>query len=255
MPDAPGVAVTRAEEDSAALASALASAGLVPVVTPLLRIAPLETSELAAQLTGGAFDWTVCTSRHAVDALGAACASLGMAPADVVRGRIGAVGRRTADALCALGLRVDLVPDVADAMHLAGAMLALDAVPRRVLFPRAREAREALPTALRDAGWTVVDVVAYDTVTDEAGGAALRAALEAGTVSAITLASGSAARALATLVPRALLSRARLVSIGPTTTADAAACGLPIAAQAETPSMASLADVTRRILLDSLAHA
>lgn len=258
MPDVPdvlGVAVTRAEEDAEALASALTGAGLTAIGAPLLRVTPLPPDALAAELRSGGFDWTVCTSRHAVEALGAACASLQAPPAEAVRGRLGAVGRRTAGALEALGLHVDLVPAVSDAMHLADAMLALDATPQRVLFPRAREAREALPAALRQAGWTVVDVVAYDTVPNEAGGAALCESLAAGTIAAITLASGSAARALASLVPRALWSRARLVSIGPTTTADAAACGLPIAAQAETPTMASLAEATRRILLDSLAHA
>ena len=252
MPDVPdvlGVAVTRAEEDADALASALTGAGLTAIGAPLLRVTPLPPDALAAELRSGGFDWTVCTSRHAVEALGAACASLQAPPAEAVRGRLGAVGRRTAGALEALGLHVDLVPAVSDAM------LALDATPQRVLFPRAREAREALPAALRQAGWTVVDVVAYDTVPNEAGGAALCESLAAGTIAAITLASGSAARALASLVPRALWSRARLVSIGPTTTADAAACGLPIAAQAETPTMASLAEATRRILLDSLAHA
>lgn len=257
MPERPGVAVTRADEDAAPLAAALEDVGLRAVRTPLLRVALTSPESLGHTIaTEGAFDWLVCTSRHGVEALAAACAMRGAAPRDLAIAQVGAVGRRTAEALEAIGVRVDLVPDVSDALHLAEAMLARAAGrTSRVLFPRAREAREALPGALRDAGWVVLDVACYETLPLPEGGAQLADALARGVVSAVTLASGSAARAFSQWVPADLWRSARLVSIGPTTTADAAACGLSIAAQATAPTVAALADATRRILSDSFAHA
>lgn len=257
MPERPGVAVTRAEEDAAPLVTALGEVGLRAVRTPLLRVALTSPDALANTLTTeGPFDWLVCTSRHGVDALAAACAMRGVAPRDLGIAQVGAVGRRTAEALEAIGVRVDLVPAVSDALHLAEAMLGrAEGRTRRVLFPRAREAREALPEALRHAGWAVLDVASYDTLPLAEGGAQLAGALACGAVAAVTFASGSAARAFALSVPAELWRSARLVSIGPTTTADAAACGLSIAAQATAPTVAALADATRRILSDSFAHA
>lgn len=257
MPERPGVAVTRADEDAAPLVTALEDVGLRAVRTPLLRVELTSPESLGHTIdTEGAFDWLVCTSRHGVEALAAACAMRGVAPRDLAIAQAGAVGRRTAEALEAIGVHVDLVPDVPDALHLAEAMLARAAGrTSRVLFPRAREAREALPGALRDAGWVVIDVACYDTLPLPEGGAQLADALARGAVSAVTLASGSAARAFSQWVPADLWRSARLVSIGPTTTADAAACGLSIAAQATAPTVAALADATRRILSDSFAHA
>lgn len=257
MPERPGVAVTRADDDAAPLVAALEDVGLRAVRTPLLRVALTSPDALANTMaTEAPFDWLVCTSRHGVEALAAACEVRGVSPRDLGIAAVGAVGRRTAEALQAIGVRVDLVPDIADALHLAEAILArAEGRTGRVLFPRAREAREALPTALRDAGWSVVDVACYDTLPRPEGAAQLAAALAQGAVSAVTLASGSAARALSQFVPAERWRSARLVSIGPTTTADAVACGLTIAAQASAPTVTALAAATRRILSDSLAHA
>ena len=265
MPERPGVAVTRAEEDAAPLVAALEAVGLRAVCTPLLQFAPSSpdplVGELADALTalradGASTEWLVCTSRHAVTALAHSCGALGIAPASLNFAQVGAVGRRTAEALEAIGVPVTLVPDVSDAAHLAAAMLSRSGgVPARVLFPRAREAREAMPTALRYAGWEVNDVTCYETLPSADGATRLAAALSRGELGAVTLASGSAARAFSQCVPAALWGRARLVSIGATTTADATACALPIAAQATEPTVAALADATRRILSESFAHA
>jgi uroporphyrinogen-III synthase len=57
------------------------------------------------------------------------------------------------------------------------------------------------------------------------------------------------------MIPAARLAQARLVSIGPTTTAAAHAAGLVVAAEAPTATMEALADATRRILTGTLSHA
>ena len=73
------------ERQVALLSPQRLGAGLTAIGAPLLRVTLLPPDELAAQLRSGGFDWTVCTSRHAVEALGAACASLQTPPAEAVR--------------------------------------------------------------------------------------------------------------------------------------------------------------------------
>jgi uroporphyrinogen-III synthase len=94
---------------------------------------------------------------------------------------------------------VDLVPTRRNAEALAEALIAIGVgAPHRVLFPCAAGARDALPARLRAGGATVDEAVLYDTVDDPDGAARLRAALAAGEVDAVTLASPSAVESLVT---------------------------------------------------------
>lgn len=263
MADAHGVAVTRAAEDCDTLVRALESRAVRAVVTPLLRYEMLDPSPLVRLIAASSsYDWLVCTSRHAVDQVAAACREAGVAPGDLAFGRVGAVGEGTADALRTAGFAVDSRPAVADASHLASAMLEWEravrrraSTPPRAFFPRASGARDELPSMLRGAGWVVDDVPCYETHSCEDGARRLVELIERGEVGAVTLASGSACRAFAEHVPTSLWAATRLVSIGPTTSAVAREVGLDIAAQSPRPAMDAFADTAQRVLLDSLTHA
>ena len=251
------VAVTRAADDALALAVALDGLGLRPVITPLLRIVYRDAGALADRLAEWAeYDWIACTSRHAVAALARSCERANVSTRLLGMLRIAAVGGATASALASLGIPASVVPEESDAAHLAQSLLntAPDA-GARVLFPRASEARDELPAALRARGLVVDDVVVYDTLPCSEGASTLAAALEANDVAVVTLASGSAARAFATLIHPALWPRTKLVSIGPKTTNAAQSLGLAIAAEADSPGVGALAMAARRTVLDSLAHA
>jgi len=253
----PRVAVTRSAESALALAVALDNVGLTPLITPLLRIAYRDSGALAERLAVWAeYDWIACTSRHAVEALAQACVRANVSVHLLGMLRVAAVGGATASALASLGIPVSVVPEEADAEHLAQSLLDTHPLPgARVLFPRAADARDVLPTVLRAQGLAVDEVVVYDTLPCPEGATTLVAALSQNDLAAVTLASGSAARAFATMVDRALWSRTKLVSIGPTTTDVAHSLGLVIAAEADAPSVGALAMAARRTVLDSLTHA
>jgi uroporphyrinogen-III synthase len=201
----------------------------------------------------GGFDWLACTSRHAVEALAAAVAPrplhTALAAPDGTTPRVAAVGRATAAALRAHGLTAGGPPgDAGDAAALAERLVAAGVgVGTRVLFPRAAGARDALPMRLRAAGAVVVDPVLYDTLADAAGARALADALAAGAVDVVTLASPSAVQALAAAVDRSRLARARLATIGATTSNAVRALGLSVAAQATTPDARALAAAVARL--------
>lgn len=236
------VAVTRADEDAGTLADALRALGATVIVTPLIRIVPRP----APAIDIAAYDWVAFTSRHAVThllaALGERRSPLQVPVGFAHRPQVAAVGLATAAALAAARVPVDLVPARRNAEALAEAMIGIGVGTRdRVLFPCAAGARDALPTRLRASGATVDEAVLYEAVSDPTGGARLRAALAAGEVDAVTLASPSAVDALVEHAGTALATRARLVSIGPTTSEALRTAGLQVAAEARRAGAQALA--------------
>jgi uroporphyrinogen III methyltransferase/synthase len=104
-----------------------------------------------------------------------------------------------------------------------------------VLLPRAAGARAVLPETLRQRGAVVDEVLAYEARTPpDADVAALRAALAAGEIDAVTFASSSTVRSFVALAgPDGVAAMTRagrpcIACIGPVTAETARECGLPV---------------------------
>ncbi|MDX6633014.1 MAG: uroporphyrinogen methyltransferase / synthase, partial [Solirubrobacterales bacterium] len=120
-------------------------------------------------------------------------------------------------------------PDSAVAEALAIALGELELEGRRALVARAAQAREVIPDALRDRG-AAVDVIAlYETRTEAPDAAALAAAEDADYV---TFTASSTVRNLLDAFGGRLPAKAKVVSIGPTTSASARDAGLEVAVEA-----------------------
>lgn len=197
-------------------------------ILPPLEWAPLD--DALHRLS--TYDWIVFTSRNAVAHFSARLAKVAGLPL-TSGARIAAIGAATRDALRGYGMSVDAMPNRAMADAIPAALG--DIVGMRILLPRSDIARPELPTTLRAAGATVDAVTAYRTVaTSDA--AELARQIRNGSVDAITFASGSAVRAFAAAVPRAIdssggwsdASRPRIVVIGPVTATSAAELSIPV---------------------------
>jgi len=119
---------------------------------------------------------------------------------------------------------------------------------KRVLLPRAREARDALPEGLRAHG-AVVDVIpVYDTVREPGDGAALAAELRAARIDAVTFTSSSTVRHFVDLVGREAAACGSFAAavIGPVTAATARELGVPVAVEAEEYTVPGLVDAVAR---------
>jgi len=257
--DGVSVVVTRPRSSGDELADALAAAGA--------RVRWVPTIEIHDPLDGGAtlrgalavpgnYAWIVFTSMHAVDRVMHAAGD-GGALAGV---RLAAVGRATAAALERYGLAAALVPGSARAAALAeelpvpGTSPAPPKIPapfeiparaaasRRVLFPRAQDARPTLPAGLRAKGWEVDEVVAYRTLPAPAPPESMLGALSEAT--AIVFSSPSAVHAYLDMrvaeTGTALPLPPVVVCGGPTTAAAARAAGLAVAAESRGPSPEAL---------------
>ena len=195
--------MTRPEGRNEGLAGRLRELGHEVVVRPLVEIEPIETGPI--ELAG--YDWLILTS--ATGARELKRRATGRAR------KVAAIGQATAEAWG----DVDLVPQVSTQ---EGLLAELSRPAGRVLFAGAEGARRLLADELG------ADFVALYRTNPVHPAEPVQGDL-------VVLASPSTARSLAeltVLIP--------VVTIGPETTAAAAAAGLRLAAEAETPDLDGL---------------
>lgn len=152
------VVVTRAEEQSAGLAAALAAAGATVEPLPLLAVLPPRDRQPLAMAAAdlGRYRWVVFTSANAVRAVLPLLA--GPWPSAVA---VAAVGPATALALARAGVPLRLQAAAARAEGVLAALQPELAPGDRVLLPQAEDAQPVLAAGLRECGARVDQPVAY----------------------------------------------------------------------------------------------
>ncbi len=214
------VAVTRARAQASGLAVRLRDLGAQVVEAPTIRIEHLDGP--APEIP--AFDLVVFSSANGVEALFQRLAAAGRDARVFADSRVAAMGPGTARALADHGIRADIVPErfVAEGMVEALAELEID----RALIARAAEGRDVLLDALAARGVEFEVVALYETVIDPLDAAALAALAE---VDYVTFTSASSARHY---LDAGGPTTARLVSIGPATSAAVRERGLTVDVEA-----------------------
>jgi len=212
------VAVTRARAQASGIAATLRGLGATVVEAPAIRIEPLP-AELP-DLTG--YDLVVFTSVNAVQQLFAR-----VRDARALAGTtVAAIGPGTVAELRLHGIAADVVPERSISEAVLEELTARGPW-RRVLIPRAEEARGLLPEGLRAQGAAVDILPLYRTVAEELDDDARAAALAADYL-CFTSASS------VTLFHRAAgtLAGPRLATIGPVTSDAVRALGFRVDVEA-----------------------
>jgi len=245
------VLVPRAAGQAGSLSGLLRSRGAEPLELPVIEIAPpADPRELAAAvealLMGRRFDWLVLTSANAVAAVRATVEATGGDSGGLAATRVAAVGPATAAALRRWGVTPDCMPPESTGAALAAALPPPGSGTARVLLPRSDLADDRLPGALRAAGYTPVEVIAYRTVGIDAVPPELQRRMAAGEVDWLACTSPSTLAGTLRLLGGRLPATMRLAVIGPTTAAAARAAGLKIDAQAERHTAAGLVEAIER---------
>ncbi|MBI2408636.1 MAG: uroporphyrinogen-III synthase [Gemmatimonadetes bacterium] len=235
------ILVTRAEEDAAAWAERLTRRGAHPVLLPCLSVQPIRDAMTATRLQAALnnADWLVVSSRRGVE-----CTAqlLGCAPPPHVR--VAAVGPATAHAATEVWGRADLVASIPTSAALAAELAAVAhaATPESSLhavIAGAAEGRRDAELVLASLGWRVTPIAVYRTVAAPA--IEKRMDLREGSIDDVLLASPTAVQGL---LNRAVLPcTARIITIGPTTSAAARAAGLTVAAEARRPGLDGMLEV------------
>ncbi len=228
------VAVTRARAQASGLAARLRELGAEVLEAPAIRVVPRPgpAPDLAR------YDLVCLTSPNGVRLLFERLAAAGRDARALAGATVAAIGPGTAAALREHGVLADVVPERFVAEGLVEALEGI--VVRRALIARAAGARDVLPRALRERGAEVHVLELYETVAEELDDTA-REALRS--VDYVTFTSSSTVRFLlgAAGGPEAL-DGARIVSIGPVTSAALAEHGLEAHAEAERHDVDGLVD-------------
>jgi uroporphyrinogen III methyltransferase/synthase len=217
------VAITRARAQASGLAARLRALGAAVVEAPAIRIVPLDGPPPAIDR----YDLVCLTSPNGVRLLFERLAAAGRDARSLAGARVAAIGPGTAAALLEQGVIADIVPErfVAE-----GLVEALAGIPvRRALIARAAEARDVLPAALGERGAEVDVVALYETVAEPLDEAQLH---DVQSADYVTFTSSSTVRFFFDAVGERAPSGARLVSIGPVTSAALRDRGLEPAVEA-----------------------
>jgi uroporphyrinogen III methyltransferase / synthase len=244
------VVVTRARAQASGLARSLRRLGADVVELPAIRIEPRIDSDEVRRAVDDLYSYAlVClTSPNGVELLFEAMAAAGRDARALANATVAAIGPGTAAALREHGVLADVVPAESVAEAMVEALSEIDVEGRPVLVARAAEARDVLPDALRERGAEVDVVALYETVAEPPDDAAIEAARDADYV---TFTSSSTVRNLVRAVGDRLPAAARVVSIGPVTSAAAREAGLEVDVEADRHDIEGLVEA---LLADAAPH-
>jgi uroporphyrinogen III methyltransferase / synthase len=229
------IVVTRAKGQAETLSAKLHELGADVVELPTIEIRPASDyaplDRALASLT--CYDWLIFTSTNGVRFF---LERLDRSGSDLrnMRARLCAIGPATRAALERVHLKVDLMGREYVAEGLVAALAPYDLAGKRVLIPRAAEARDLVPSELARRG-AVVDVVeAYRTVVPETAAAEAHE-IFGGTrrPDCITFTSSSTVKNFVAVAGVGLLEGVHAVSIGPITSGTARAAGIRVVAEAQ----------------------
>ena len=209
------IVVTRPRAQAEPLAEAIAAAGGVPLIFPLLEIAAASDPKSLTVAVHRLADYSLAVfiSPNAVDYAVPAILASGAWPAELVPA---AVGQGTVKALAALGISGCVAPTQrfdSEALLELPELAAERVSGRRVALFRGDGGRELLADTLRERGATVDCITCYRRSGPSGGLAPLLAAWREGRLDALTVSSSEGLRYLVDLLDdegRAFLQRTPL---------------------------------------------
>jgi len=246
------IAVTRPRTQARDFIRSLRRAGARVLACPTIRVAPPRSSRALDRAIRDldSYDWLIFTSANGSDVFARRMKALRPRKAFPKTLRTCAIGPATAESMRAWNIPVTRISKeyVAESV--------LEAIPeprgKKILIPRAAQAREVLPRELERRGARVRVVPAYRTVLDRTGSARLRGDLGKGLVDVVTFTSSSTVknffRLLGPKARRDILKTGRplAASIGPITTGTLATYGWKPSVIAAKPTTRHLAEAIVR---------
>lgn len=239
------ILVTRSGNQADTLAAPLKELGAEPVVCPTIEIVPpadLSALEIALSRMDKV-DFVILSSVNAVESLFSFFEKRSFDPDRLRNKQIVAVGSKTARAIEAHGLHVDLIPPDFRAEGIVE--LIRDKVAGKLVFyPKAGLAREIIPAELTAAGAEVLDPIAYTSVAPLDATAKLKKAFTEG-LDLMTFTASSTVRNFVKLVPAEMFAQAQRVpiaAIGPLTSQTARELGLRVAVEPATSTLEAMVE-------------
>ncbi|MBI5177714.1 MAG: uroporphyrinogen-III C-methyltransferase [Nitrospinae bacterium] len=229
------IIVTRARAQASGFSQKLEELGASVIEFPTIETTAPESWDALdkAISSAGNYDWLIFTSVNGVGYLLQRLRETGRDIRELAGPKICAIGKKTAEAVEATGMRVVLVPDEFRAEGILATIG--DVKGKKVLIPRAEEAREVLPEELAKRGAQVDVVTAYRTVRPQAKKDAVMEAVRDGKVDMVTFTSSSTVSNFAGMFAddelKEVIAKVKAASIGPVTTETAKKFGFTLACE------------------------
>ncbi len=234
------IVVTRARAQASDLVQRLSGLGAECIEVPTIQVVAPERWQAMDDAVAALprYHWLVFTSVNGVQYFFSRLFACGLDARALGHIRTAAIGPATAACLRRYGVNTDIMPRTYQAESVVEAFSREPMGGKRVLLPRAKEARPVLPEALRRMGAEVDEVVAYQTVQDGGRADELLTALQARDIDMITFTSSSTVHNFHALLPsgrsKELLEGVTIACIGPITAETARHLGLQVHIAAET---------------------
>jgi uroporphyrinogen III methyltransferase / synthase len=225
------IVITRARAQAEGLARRIEELGGEVIEFPTIEIRPPESfAALDAAVEKIAdYDWVIFTSVNSVEPFLARLEQKGKTAMALAPLKVGAIGPETAKRLEEAQIRSCLVPERYQAEGILDAVDPAAMRGKRVLIPRAAEAREILPETLRRWGALVDVVVAYRTALPAAEPTPLAQLLSERKADVVTFTSSSTVRNFVRLFDHKnlgeIVAGSTIACIGPITAGTVAELG------------------------------
>ena len=240
------IVITRAREQAGELVDRLLDLGAECIECPTIKISPPDDLKPLDRVieTLLSYDWLIFSSVNAVNFFFDRLFAKEKDVRALTNLQIAAIGPATAARLFDFGLKSDIVPESYRAESVVKAFANVDINGKKILLPRAKEARSVLPKELSKMGAVVDDITAYCTkaVYDDADD--LLTQLKRRAVDMITFTSSSTVKNFHTLFPSEeledLMKDVTIASIGPITADTARELGFDVHIVAESYTIPGL---------------
>lgn len=246
------VVVTRARAQASELVRRLSDLGAACLESPTIKVVPPEDwSPLDAAIDNlGTYDWLVFTSVNGVSFFFERLYEKDNDVRALKDVSTAAIGPTTAKRLRDFGLKSDIIPETYRAESIVEAFKQQPMNGKRVLLPRAKEARPVLPVELRKMGAIVNEIAAYQTEQARENVDVLIRRLEEGSIDLLTFTSSSTVRNFKALLPperfESLIEGVTVAAIGPITAETARELGFKVDIMAQDYTIDGLCEAILR---------
>ncbi|MBW1677261.1 MAG: uroporphyrinogen-III C-methyltransferase [Deltaproteobacteria bacterium] len=228
------VVVTRTREQASELVARLSDLGAECLECPAISVVPPEDwAPLDVAIDRlDTYDWLVLTSVNGVSFFFDRLYARGKDVRALKDVRTATIGPATAKRLRDFGLNSDIVPETYRAESIVEDFKNEAIKGKKVLLPRAKEARPVLPVELRKMGAVVDEIAAYQTEEARENVDVLIKRLEEGSIDLLTFTSSSTVRNFKALLPPerfgSLIEGVTVATIGPITADTARELGFKV---------------------------
>ncbi len=229
------IVVTRAREQASGLVRRLLSMGASCLECPTIKIVPPDdfTPLDNAIKELSSYKWIIFTSVNGVKFFFGRLFEKGLDARALCHIKTACIGPVTAEKLFEYGFKTDIIPESFHGESVVEAFENEDIKDKKILLPRAKQARPVLPVELKNMGAKVDEITVYKTVRDDTNAALLMDYLKKGEIDMVTFTSSSTAKNFASLFSdmdsmKRLMHGVKIASIGPITTATAKELGLDV---------------------------